>query len=89
MNVDTLIFLNRKNFMMKQWYFTFGLLVNALSCAAWATPYWVAYEGDDLPENQGWDRYYYEPQPSSRTIDNGVITYDSSASELTYDYWDI
>src|SRR5262245_25903419 len=57
--------------------------------AAEATPYWVAYEGDDFPESAGWTRYWYEPMPSSRSVSEGVLTLDSSASQWTYDFYRI
>lgn len=61
--------------------------VGASTSAALATPYWVAWEGNDYPENDGWERFYYEPQPSIRSIENGVMTLDSSVSKSTYDYY--
>ena len=34
------------------------LLLGAGVSAAIAEPYWVTYEANDLPENEGWERLY-------------------------------
>jgi len=46
-----------------------------------AAPFWVAYEGDDFPENQGWDRGYgdevgWEHGGAVRTLNNGILGLD-------------
>jgi len=49
---------------------------------AQASPYWVAWEGDDYPENQGWQRVHYgdDGPPAIRSLANGVMTLDGRAS---------
>jgi hypothetical protein len=48
-----------------------------------AAPYWIAWEGDDWPENQGWTRSWgnwegqYQGPGAYRTLENGTLTYDS------------
>jgi len=50
-----------------------------------ATParYLIAWEGDDWPENQGWTRSWgnwqgqYQGFGAYRTLENGILTYDS------------
>jgi len=60
--------------------------------SAGAEPYWYAYEGNDLPENEGWERFWgnddgaFEGDGSIRTVENGVLTMDSMYSLRTYDY---
>ncbi len=55
---------------------------------AGAEPYWITYEGNDLPENEGWNRYWgnadgeYQGGGAIRTIEDGVLTMDS-----LYDPW--
>jgi hypothetical protein len=64
----------------------------ALSTPAGADPYWIAYEGNDLPENEGWTRYWgnqdgeYQGSGAVRTIEGGVLTMDSSHDPWLYDF---
>ena len=51
----------------------------ALSCAA-ASPalaeqYWIAYEGDDFPENEGWTRTI-SAGGAERWIEDGALVLD-------------
>jgi hypothetical protein len=41
------------------------------SMLALATPYWVAWEGDDFPENEGWLRVWGDENGHSRAVRNG------------------
>jgi len=49
-------------------------------CVCTATPYWIAYEGDKLPEEDGWTRYWgnhdgeYQGPGAQPTIENDLIT---------------
>jgi hypothetical protein len=55
------------------------LAVLGFSTVAWATPYWVAWEGDDFPENQGWTREHGPNGAEAvRTLQDGVMTLDGS-----------
>jgi hypothetical protein len=76
------------------------IFVAALSCAAacpaLAEQYWIAYEGDDFPENVGWDRHWgvHVPpgDPNSvpeRSIDDGVFVLDTTCDIWLYDYYEI
>jgi hypothetical protein len=57
-----------------------------------ATPYWVAWEGNDLPENQGWTRDWgnwdgeYHGDGAIRTLSNGIMTLDSRFDDGVYDF---
>ncbi len=58
------------------------LLLGAGVSAASAEPYWVTYEANDLPENEGWERYYGNWEGPGqgggyRTIEDGILTIDS------------
>jgi hypothetical protein len=54
-----------------------------------ADTYWIAWEGNDpndWPENSGWTRCYRAPG-ANRTLENGVLTYDSNDPQI-YDYYE-
>ena len=57
-----------------------------------AEPYWIAYEGDVFPEEDGWDRNYGEDDwpPESfaeRSIEDGVFVLDSLHDDQIYDHY--
>jgi hypothetical protein len=62
---------------------TFIVLLSAAGpSAAHAEPYWVTYEANDLPENEGWERYYGNWEGPGqgggyRTVEDGILTIDS------------
>lgn len=45
-----------------------------------ADQYWIAYEGNDFPENQGWTRMTGPLGGAQRWIENGSLVIDSRAS---------
>jgi hypothetical protein len=51
--------------------------------AAFSTPYWIDWEGDDWPEAVGYERNWgdlqgqYHGSGAVRTLQDGVLTYDS------------
>jgi len=63
------------------------------SAASRAEQFWVRYEGDDYPENQGWERAYADEHgPGSggavRSLADGVLTLDGLYSNAVVDfYW--
>ena len=60
-----------------------AFLLGATALPAFATPYWIAWESDDWPENQGWDHQsynYYGGPLATRTLNGGTMTSDGSAS---------
>ena len=69
-----------------------AVLGTALLPAAQAEPYWISYEGNDLPENEGWTRYWgnndgeYQGGGAVRTIEDGVLTMDSRHDEWLWDF---
>jgi len=54
------------------------LLVAGCASVAGAEPFWIAWEGDDYPENQGWTRYT-RAGGAERSLENGALTLDSMA----------
>lgn len=56
-----------------------SLLTLAGTCAAMGDEYWIAYEGNDYPENEGWVRWASEP-PAKRWIENGSLFIDTRAT---------
>lgn len=68
------------------------LFVGAVVGLAPASQYWVAYEGNDFPENQGWERavssQYGGAQRSIETDEygNNYLVIDSLASQMIYDF---
>ena len=59
-----------------------GCLAVGMASNALAAPYWVAWEGDDFPENEGWERGHFgaDGPQAERTLNNGVMTLDGLAS---------
>ena len=57
-----------------------------------AEPYWIAWEGDEYPEDLGWTRIWgdregdYHGDGAIRTIENGILTYDSLFDDGVYDF---
>ena len=68
------------------------LFAAGLSCAltgvAHAAPYWVAYEGDDFPEDAGWHRTAFGGG-AERTLEAGVLRLDSLGSTEIVDAYQI
>ena len=66
----------------------------SFSVTALGEPYWIAWEGDDFPENQGWERRYgnwdgeWQGQ-ANRTLENGILTIDSMHDDGVYDFYRI
>ena len=75
------------------------IFVAALSCAAacpaLAEQYWIAYEGDDFPENEGWTRVFCDPNGvvgqggAVRTIEEGALVLDSLESIVIVDFYNM
>ncbi|MEW6197344.1 MAG: PEP-CTERM sorting domain-containing protein [Planctomycetota bacterium] len=55
-----------------------AVLLGAVAGAVWAEPYWIAYEGNEFPENDGWLHYASSP-PAQRWLENGSLFIDSRA----------
>ena len=65
--------------------------LGVLAGTAGADEYWLTYEGNDFPENEGWERRWGNRQGSHqggaiRTIDDGVLTLDTLYDEGAYDF---
>jgi hypothetical protein len=64
-----------------------ALTLCAFTVSATADPYWVAWEGNDFPENEGWERIVNGPQPAERTLADGIMTMDGLADTQIDDYY--
>ena len=74
----------------------FAVALTLAANSASADPYWIAYEGNDFPENVGWDRHWgvHVPpgDPNStpdRSIEDGVFVLDTTSDIWLYDYYEI
>ena len=72
--------------------FTLSAL-GVLTSTAGAEPYWIAYEGNDFPENEGWTRTFSDPNGvvgqggAVRTLDDGALVLDSRESVMIVDFY--
>ncbi len=66
--------------------------LGALVAQGGADQYWITYEANDLPENEGWDRRWgnddgpFHGDGAYRTLENGILTMDSLYDLRVYDY---
>jgi len=67
----------------------FGVcLLGLVAGSARAEPFYLRYDADVFPEEAGWERHSTDPHGEViRTIEDGVLTIDSSASLLTTDWY--
>ena len=56
--------------------------------AAKAAPYWIAYEGDAWPEDEGW-WHIWGPRPAYRWIEDGALVIDSLDDILIADFYEM
>jgi hypothetical protein len=57
--------------------FTVVAALGALVAQAGAEQYWIAYEGNDFPENEGWRRNINAAGGANRWIEDGALVIDS------------
>ena len=65
------------------------LLCFTMVCALAISPasadeYWVSYDGNDFPENEGWIRVF-SAGGAIRTLENGALVLDSLRSLMIVD----
>ena len=60
----------------------------AFTASATAEPYWYAYEGNDFPENEGWERHTSGP-PVQRWLEDGSFFIDSRGILASVDNYTI
>jgi len=74
------------------------MFLAALSCAglsvATAEQYWIAYEGNDFPENEGWERTYgdghWPPQDEpDRWLEDGALVIDTMRDPSLWEYYSV
>ena len=56
--------------------------------AAGADPYWIAYEGNGFPENEGWSRITNGPL-AERRIEDGALVVDTTEDRHTCDWYEM
>ena len=66
----------------------------AFTASATAEPYWIAYEGNDFPENEGWERTYgdgnWPPQDEpDRWLEDGALVIDTMRNPSLWEYYSI
>lgn len=76
-----------------------AILLGLGAVPAAATPYWVSWEGEGdtagLPEEFGWSRNWgnwngqYQGPGAYRTLENGILTYDSLYDPGVFDFSNI
>ena len=67
--------------------FCIAAALGMLVAQAGAAPYWISWEGNDFPENEGWERIVNGPQPAERTLADGIMTMDGLADRQIDDYY--
>lgn len=71
----------------------FALATLAVATPVAADEYWITYEGNDLPENEGWHRIWgnskgqFRGNGAMRTIENGALVMDSLFDTSVYDFY--
>jgi hypothetical protein len=60
-----------------------------------AAPYWVSYQGNDFPENEGWERTFTDPNGvvgqggAIRTLENGSLVLNSREDVSIVDFYNM
>ena len=79
--------------MFRRLIFLAGLTLVAVSTAA-AEPYWISYEGNDFPENEGWERTFCDQDGivgqggAIRSLEDGALVLDSRESTMIVDFYE-
>jgi len=73
---------------------TVALLVAIVPSTVLAEPYWIAYEGNEYPEDVGWRRTYGDENGpyaggAQRSLAGGVFTLDSMRHDQIVDFYRI
>jgi hypothetical protein len=71
---------------MRKLHVVVAALVLGVPSAALADQYWITYEGNDYPENEGWDRHAYGGG-AERYLQDGVLILDGRASPDISDFY--
>ena len=73
--------------------YAIALTTLAVVSPAAADEYWITYEGNDLPENEGWQRIWgnskglYGGDGAIRTIESGTLVTDSLFDTSVFDFY--
>lgn len=63
-----------------------AVVLGVAAVAAWAEPYWIAYEGNDYPEREGWWRIWYDI-PAERRLEEGCLVLDTLSDPHITEYY--
>lgn len=64
-----------------------SFLVANIAAPLHAEQYWLAWEGNDYPENEGWERRINGVGPAVRTLGDGIMSIDGRADRQIDDYY--
>lgn len=72
---------------MKSWPIGIGFSLGVASAAA--DPFFARYDANEVyPEDAGWSRFRYDPSGlQRRTLNEGILTLDDTASDQIYDFY--
>jgi len=73
---------------MMRLMFIVAAALGVLVAQAGADEYWITYEGNDFPENEGWIRIW-NPPLAERWIEEGALVIDSRASGATNEWYEL
>jgi hypothetical protein len=73
--------------MMRMLVFVVAAL-GVMVTQARAEQFWITYEGNDFPENEGWTRHFTDPPPQ-RWLEDGNFFIDSRADPHTTDNYTV
>jgi hypothetical protein len=74
--------------------FVLAAALGVLVAPAGAEQYWIAYEGNDFPENEGWERTYgdgnWPPEDEpDRWLEDGALVIDTMRDPSLWEYYSI
>ena len=70
-------------------------LTLVLAASATAEPYWISYDGNDFPENEGWERTFCDQDGivgqggAIRSLEDGALVLDSRESTMIVDFYEM
>jgi hypothetical protein len=72
---------------MMRWLFVLVAALAVLAAPAGAEQYWITYEGNDFPENEGWRQMSQQPF-ADRWFEDGALVIDCSVSGGTNEWYE-
>lgn len=78
--------INRRGTQMNRGILLLPMLAFVVAFPLHAEQYWIAWEGNDYPENEGWERQITNGG-ATRSITDGVMTLDTTADLWSNDFY--